>query len=103
MELLDLGGTQAAVPYVGGLSAGMASYRAVVWQTGFEQYPMFTDAARDSIARLDLLGSRLAVFSQDAAWDLSDATSLTTRPRARPGSRTNLKRPGRSIPPRSLW
>lgn len=68
-------GTQAAVPYVGGLSAGMASYRAVVWQTGYEQYPMFTDAARDSIARLDLLGSRLAVFSQDAAWDLSDATS----------------------------
>ncbi len=68
-------GTQAAVPYVGDLSAGMASYKAVVWQTGPEQYPMFTDAARDSIARLNLLGSRLAVFSQDVAWDFSDATS----------------------------
>jgi hypothetical protein len=68
-------GTQAAVPYVGNLGAGMASYKAVVWQTGFEQYPMFTDAARDSIARLDLLGSRLAVYSQDVAWDFSDPTS----------------------------
>jgi hypothetical protein len=68
-------GAQAAVPYVGNLSAGMASYKAIVWQTGLEQYPMFTDAARDSIARLDALGSRLAVFSQDVAWDFSDPTS----------------------------
>jgi hypothetical protein len=68
-------GAQAAVPFVGNLSAGMASYKAVVWQTGFEQYPMFTDAARDSIAKLDLLGSRIALFSQDVAWDFSDPTS----------------------------
>jgi hypothetical protein len=68
-------GAQAATPFVGGLAAGMASYKAVIWQTGYEQYPMFTDAARDSIAKLDLLGSRLAVFSQDVAWDFSDATS----------------------------
>jgi subtilisin family serine protease len=68
-------GTQASTPYVGNLGAGMASYKAVVWQTGFEQYPMFTDAARDSITRFDLLGSRLAVYSQDVAWDFSDPTS----------------------------
>lgn len=68
-------GATAATPFVGNLSAGMASYKAVVWQVGFEQYPAFTDAARDSIARLDLLGSRLAVFSQDAAWDFCDPTS----------------------------
>jgi hypothetical protein len=68
-------GNQASTPYVGGLVTGMASYKAVVWQTGFEQYPMFTDAARDSIARLDALGSRLAVWSQDVAWDFSDPTS----------------------------
>jgi hypothetical protein len=68
-------GAQASTPYVGDLGTGMASYKAIVWQTGLEQYPMFTDAARDSIARLDLLGSRLAVFSQDVAWDFSDPTS----------------------------
>lgn len=68
-------GAQASTPFVGNLGAGMASYKAVVWQTGYEQYPMFTDAARDSIARLDLLGSRLAVYSQDVAWDFSDPTS----------------------------
>lgn len=68
-------GNQAATPYVGDLGAGMASYKAVVWQTGLEQYPMFTDAARDSISRLNDLGSRLAVISHDVAWDFSDGTS----------------------------
>jgi len=68
-------GAQAATPYVGNLVSGMASYKAVLWQTGYEQYPMFTDAARDSISKLDLLGSRLAVYSHDVAWDFCDPTS----------------------------
>ena len=53
----------------------MASFKAVLWQTGLEQYPMLTDAARDSISKLMTLGSRLAIYSQDVAWDFCDATS----------------------------
>lgn len=68
-------GAQAATPYVGDLVSGMASYKAVVWQTGLEQYPMFSDAARDSVAYLMSLGSRLAVYSHDVAWDFCDPTS----------------------------
>jgi hypothetical protein len=68
-------GAQSATPFVGDQTAGLASYKAVVWQPGLEQYPVFTDAARDSIAKLNLLGSRLAVYSNDVAWDFSDPTS----------------------------
>lgn len=68
-------GAQAATPYVGDLNSGMAAYKAVVWQTGLEQYPMFTDAALDSVGKLNTLGSRVALYSNDAAWDFCDPTS----------------------------
>lgn len=68
-------GNQSAVPFVGDPNSGMASYKAVVWQTGYEQYPAFTEAAMDSITKLMDLGSRLAVFSHDVAWDFCDPTS----------------------------
>ncbi len=68
-------GAQSSAPFVGNLATGMASYKAVVFQSGLEQYPMFTDAARDSIAKLHSLGSRTAVWSHDVAWDFCDPTS----------------------------
>ncbi len=68
-------GNQASIPFVGDKLVGMASFKAVLLQPGLEQYPVFSDAARDSIARLMSLGSRLAVYSHDVAWDFSDATS----------------------------
>ena len=68
-------GNQAAIPLVGNKTAGLASYKGVIWQTGLEQYPMFTDAARDSIAYLASLGSRLAVYSHDVAWDFCSTGS----------------------------
>lgn len=68
-------GATAALPVVGDRAAGMAAFKSVIWQTGFEQYPPFSDAQRDSVARLNALGSRLAVFSHDVAWDFSDPTS----------------------------
>ena len=68
-------GAQASDPYVGDLAAGMASYKAVIIQPGLEQYPPVTDAARDSISKLATLGSRLAIYSHDVAWDFSDPTS----------------------------
>ncbi len=68
-------GAQATTPYVGDLQTGMASFKAVLWQVGLEQYPALTDAARDSLSLLNDLGSRLAIYSHDVAWDFSDPTS----------------------------
>ena len=68
-------GNEASVPFAGNKTVGMASFKAVVWQPGLEQYPVLTDAARDSIALLMNLGSRLAVYSHDVAWDFSDPSS----------------------------
>jgi hypothetical protein len=68
-------GPVVAAPFVGDKSVGMASYKAVVWQTGLEQYPMLTDAARDSISRLNDLGSRFAIFSHDVSWDFCATAS----------------------------
>lgn len=68
-------GNESAVPMVGNLTAGMASYKAVLWQTGYEQYPMFTDAAVDSITYLNSLGMRFAFFSHDVGWDFCNSGS----------------------------
>lgn len=68
-------GNQADVPFAGNKQVGMASFKAILWQPGLEQYPMITDAARDSIARLMSLGSRFAIYSHDVAWDFSDTGS----------------------------
>lgn len=73
-------GAQATTPYVGNLAGGMASYKAVVWQTGLEQYPMFGDAAKDSVQKLNTLGSRTTVYSNDLAWDFCDPASPDDTP-----------------------
>ena len=73
-------GEQAATPYVGDLTSGMASYKAVIWQTGLEQYPMFTDAALDSVTKLNSLGSRVALYSHDLVWDFCDPSSPDDSP-----------------------
>ena len=61
---------------------------------------MFTDAARDSIAKLDLLGSRLAVFSQDVAWDFSDPTSPDYTAARKAWFENELKATWQTDPPR---
>jgi hypothetical protein len=68
-------GNESAVPSVGNKTTGMASYKAVLWQTGYEQYPMFTEAALDSITALNNLGMRFAFFSHDAGWDFCNTAS----------------------------
>lgn len=73
-------GAQAATPYVGDLTSGMASYKAVIWQTGLEQYPVINDAARDSLSRLNDLGSRIALYSHDLVWDFCDPGSPDDTP-----------------------
>lgn len=68
-------GAQAATPRVGDRNTGMASFKAVLWQTGLEQYPPLTPAARDSIRLLNDRGSRFAIYSHDVAWAFCDPTS----------------------------
>jgi hypothetical protein len=68
-------GAQAATPLVGDRNTGMASFKAVLWQTGLEQYPPLTAAARDSIRLLNDRGSRFAIYSHDVAWAFSDPSS----------------------------
>jgi len=42
---------------------------------GWEQYPCWTDAARDSITRYDAGGGRLSVVSHDTGWDFTDSVN----------------------------
>ncbi len=69
-------GDLSANPRLGDSSAGMRQYRAVWWQNGIENYPPFTDAARDSIAAYLSGGGRMAVTGHDVAWANGD--SLTS-------------------------
>lgn len=66
---------QADVPLVGDSNSGMRSYKAVWWQAGWEQYPAFERAPRDSITAYHDGGGRIAFVSHDIAWTFSDATS----------------------------
>ncbi len=63
------------VPAVGDKSHGMRSYPLVIWQAGWEQYPPFSQAGRDSISQYINGGGRLLVVSHDAAWAFGDPTS----------------------------
>jgi hypothetical protein len=68
-------GLLAEPPLLGDLDAGLRSFKAVLWQPGFEQYPPVSDAARDTLAAFNAGGARWAIFSQDVAWAFSDASS----------------------------
>ncbi len=63
------------VPAVGDRKKGLRSYPLVIWQAGWEQYPPFSQAARDTVTRYLDGGGRLMVVSHDAAWALGDAAS----------------------------
>ncbi len=60
---------------LGNTTTGLRSYRAVVWQPGFEQYPPFSDFQRDQVTMYLDEGGRLAVSSHDVAWSNSDLAS----------------------------
>jgi len=68
-------GALANPPRLGHLEQGLRSFKAVVWQPGLEQYPVITDAARDTLAAFSAGGARWALFSHDVAWDFSDPSS----------------------------
>lgn len=54
----------------------LRAYRAVLWQTGLEQYPPFDASERSLIQSYLDGGGRLLVTSHDTTWALSDPTSL---------------------------
>lgn len=67
--------SQANVPALGNNLTGLRSYKAVWWQVGWEQYPPFATAQRDTLTALHNGGARIAFVSHDVAWAFSDPTS----------------------------
>jgi hypothetical protein len=84
-------GGLAEPPRLGNLEQGLRSFKAVVWQPGFEQYPMISDAARDTLAAFNTGGARWALFSHDVAWDFSDPLSPDYSPARRTWFENELK------------
>ena len=68
-------GATADSAAVGGLAAGLRSYKAVLWQVGPNTYPGFSDLQRGSIDSLLAGGGRLMVTGHDIGWGLVDPTS----------------------------
>ncbi|MFH1276819.1 MAG: S8 family serine peptidase [Candidatus Eisenbacteria bacterium] len=66
---------EGTLPALGDRTRGLRSHPAVWWQAGWEEYPPFSDAARETIDRYLEGGGRLGVVSHDAAWALGDPTS----------------------------
>jgi hypothetical protein len=64
-----------AIPPLGDRTSGLRSHPAIWWQCGWEEYPPFSDEARDLLDRYLSGGARLAVVSHDAAWAFGDPTS----------------------------
>jgi len=68
-------GTTADHPALGNLTSGLRSYKAVLWQCGFYDYPPFSDEQRDSISLYLSGGGRLATIGHDIGWGLADPSS----------------------------
>jgi subtilase family protein/flagellar hook capping protein FlgD len=68
-------GPLAAQPVLGSTTIGLRAYAAVVWQPGFDQYPSFSDAARDTITQYLDGGGRLGFTGHDIAWSMASLAS----------------------------
>ena len=68
-------GALAESPPLGNLSGGLRSYKAVLWQVGFETYPPFDPAQRDTITAYLAGGGRLATIGHDIGWGLADPSA----------------------------
>ncbi len=53
----------------------MRTYKAVIWQVGFEHYPPFDDNERPLITNYNNGGGRLWIQSHDVAWAFGDTAS----------------------------
>ncbi|MBN1824880.1 MAG: S8 family serine peptidase [Candidatus Eisenbacteria bacterium] len=79
------------VPAVGDLTHGLRSYPAVWWQAGWEQYPPFSEAARETIDRYLGGGGRMTLVSHDVAWAFGDSASSFWSPETEDWLRGTLK------------
>lgn len=68
-------GTLAENAALGDTLSGLRSYKAVIWQCGFDQYPPFSDTQRTTVSQYVQGGGRLAVVGHDIAWAFGDPTS----------------------------
>jgi len=68
-------GTIAERAPLGDRSSGLRSYKAVLWQAGFYDYPAFSDAQRETITAYLEGGGRLATIGHDIGWGLADPAS----------------------------
>ena len=67
-------GPLSEIPLVGNQTSGMRSYFAVLWEMGLENYPPFSDPARDSVTRYLDGGGRFAISGHDIAWSFGSSS-----------------------------
>ncbi len=68
-------GPLATTPLLGDRNSGLRSYKAVLWQCGFDSYPPITDTQRQAITNYLAGGGRLGVVGHDIGWGLADPSS----------------------------
>ncbi|HEX7880622.1 MAG TPA: FlgD immunoglobulin-like domain containing protein, partial [Candidatus Eisenbacteria bacterium] len=68
-------GTLADNAQLGNTTGGLRSYKAVIWQPGFSQYPPFSDTQRTTIGNYLNGGGRLLAVGHDIAWAFGDVGS----------------------------
>ncbi|MGH7723869.1 MAG: S8 family serine peptidase [Candidatus Eiseniibacteriota bacterium] len=73
-------GPLADNPLLGDRNSGLRSYKAVIWQCGFDTYPPITDTQRDVITNYIDGGGRLGIVGHDIGWGLADPTSPSYSP-----------------------
>lgn len=73
-------GPLADNPLLGDRNTGLRSYRGVLWQCGFDNYPPVTDVQRQAITDYMTGGGRLAIMGHDLGWGLADPASPAFNP-----------------------
>jgi hypothetical protein len=66
---------EGTIPPLGDRSRGLRSHPVVWWQAGWEEYPPFSAAARETIDRYLAGGGRIVAVSHDVAWAFGDPDS----------------------------
>ena len=68
-------GAMAQSAPLGNVTSGLRSYKAVLWQVGFETYPPFSASQRDTLTAYLASGGRLATIGHDIGWGLADPSA----------------------------
>src|SRR5207244_13109499 len=68
-------GAMAQSAPLGNVTSGLRSYKAVLWQVGFETYPPFSASQRDTLTAYLASGGRLATIGPDIGWGPADPSA----------------------------